>query len=173
MKKTIDINLGGSAFVIDEDAYRMLKNYLDDIASRLPEDDAEVISDIEARLAEILQTRISIRSQVVDQNMIKDTMDIMGRPEEFGEKTHINEMKETMRAEQGPRKLYRNMADRWLGGVCSGVAAYFKIDTSLVRIITFLLIFFGGLSLWVYIILWIVLPKAYLNLDGTVNRFDD
>ena len=171
MKKTIDINLGGSPFIINDDAYQLLKNYLDDIASRLPEDDAEVINDVESRLAEILQNHLSIRSQVIDAEMIKSAMNVMGRPEEFGEKTHINEMKENMKTEQGPRRLYRNMADKWLGGVCSGVAAYFGIDTSLVRIITFLLVFFGGLSLWVYIILWIVIPKAYLNPDGSVNRF--
>jgi len=172
MKKTIDINLGGTAFVIDDDAYHTLKNYLDDIASRLPDGDSEVINDVEARLAEILQNHLSIRAQVVDMEMIKKAMAVMGRPDEFGEKTHINEMKESMKAEPGPKKLYRNAADRWIGGVCSGVAAYFGIDTSLVRIITFLLIFFGGLSLWVYIILWIVIPKAYLNADGTVNRFE-
>ena len=171
MKKTIDINLGGSPFTVDEDAYELLKNYLDDIASRLPEDDAEVIRDVEARLAEILQNHLSIRAQVVDSEMIRNAMNVMGRPEEFGEKTHINEMKENMKTEQAPRRLYRNMADKWVGGVCSGAAAYFGIDTTVVRLLTFLLIFFGGLSLWVYIIMWIVLPKAYLNPDGSVDHF--
>ena len=172
MKKTLDINLGGSPFIIDEDAYGILKNYLDDIASRLPEEDAEVINDIEARLSEILQNHLSIRSQVVDSEMVKKAMAVMGRPEEFGEKKHLDEMKENRKTEPGPRRFYRNMADRWIGGVCSGAAAYFGIDTSLVRIITFLLIFFGGLSLWVYIILWIVIPKAWLNPDGSVSHFE-
>ena len=171
MKKTIDINLGGSPFIIDEDAYKLLKNYLDDIASRLPDDDAEVINDVEARLAEILQNHISIRSQVVDSEMVKKTMSVMGRPEEFGEKTHINEMKENLRAEQAPRRLYRNMNDKWLGGVCSGLAAYFGLDTTLVRVIVLLLFLFGGVGFLAYIILWIVIPKAYLNLDGSVNHF--
>ena len=169
MKKTLNINLGGSAFIIDEDAYLTLKSYLDDIASRLPEEDAEVINDIEARMAEILQNHLSIRSQVVDVEMVRKTVAVMGRPEEFGEKTYINEMKENMKSEQEPRRLYRNMADKWIGGVCSGAAAYFGIDASLVRVITFLLFFFGGLSLWVYIILWIVIPKAYFNPDGSVS----
>lgn len=171
MKKTIDINLGGSPFIIDEDAYKLLKTYLDDIASRLPDNDAEVINDVESRLAEILQNHISIRSQVVDSEMVKKAMSVMGRPEEFGEKTHINEMKENLRAEQAPRRLYRNMNDKWLGGVCSGLAAYFGLDTTLVRVIVVLLFLFGGIGILPYIILWIVIPKAYLNLDGSVNHF--
>jgi len=172
MKKTVDINLGGCAFIVDDDAYLLLKNYLDDVSSRLPEDDAEVINDIEARLAEILQNHISIRSQVVDADMVKKTISVMGRPEEFGEKTRINEMKENMKTgQQAPRRLYRNRSDRWLGGVCSGIAAFFGLDPTLVRVATLILFFLGGIGILAYIILWIVIPGAYLNSDGSVNHF--
>lgn len=57
------------------------------------------------------------------------------------------------------RRLYRSR-DKIIAGVCAGLAEYFGLDTSLVRIATLLLIFFGGLSLWVYIILWLIVPKA-------------
>jgi phage shock protein PspC (stress-responsive transcriptional regulator) len=172
MKKTININLGGSAFIIDEDAYGLLKNYLDDIASRLPEHDAEVINDVESRLSEIFQNNLSIRSQVIDSERVRRAMSVMGRPEEFGEKTHIDEMKETLRNEQqasAPRRLYRNLNDRWLGGVCSGVALYMGVDPTLMRVILILLLL-AGIGFFAYIILWIVLPKAYLNPDGSVNH---
>ena len=171
MKKTIDINLGGAPFTVDEDAYAMLKNYLDDVASRLPEGDPEVINDVEARISELLQNHLSIRSQVVDTELVKKVIAVMGRPEEFGEKKHIDEMKENMKTERAPRRLYRNLSDKWLGGVCSGLAAYFGIDTTVVRIIVLLLFLFGGVGFLAYIILWIVIPKAYLNPDGSVNHF--
>lgn len=167
MKKTVDINLGGTAFIIDEDAFLTLKNYLNDVASRLPETDPEIIGDVESRIAEIFQNHISIRSQVVDLNLVQKTISIMGRPEEFGEKKHIDEMKENIRSEHASRRLIRNMNDKMIGGVCSGIAAYFGIDTTIIRVITLLLIFFGGLSLWVYIILWIVIPKGYIGSGNT------
>lgn len=47
-----------------------------------------------------------------------------------------------------------------IAGVCGGLAEYFGLDPAMVRIGTLLLILFGGLSLWVYIILWLVVPKA-------------
>ncbi|MCD8185255.1 MAG: PspC domain-containing protein, partial [Rikenellaceae bacterium] len=129
MKKTIDINLGGTAFTIDEDAYQALKNYLDDIVSRLPDEDADVINDIEARLSELLQAHLSIRYQVVDLRMVKAAMGVMGKPDEFGEKKRREEIKESSRNTVLSKKLYRNANDRWLGGVCSGIAAYLDTDT--------------------------------------------
>lgn len=167
MKKTIDINLGGSPFIIDEDAYGVLKNYLDDIASRLPEGDAEVINDVESRLAEILQNHLSIRSQVVDSEIVRKAMSVMGRPEEFGERSRrpYQHLHQTFRADSS-RRLYRNLNDRWLGGVCSGLAAYFSVDTLLVRIILLVLLF-SGVGFLAYIILWIAVPRAYLGPDGT------
>jgi len=129
-----------------------------------------VINDIEARLAEILQNHISIRSQVVDMPMIRNAMSVMGKPDEFGEKKRRDEMK-TPKTAKTPKRLYRNANDRWFGGVCSGIAAYLGVDTAVIRISMFLLVFLAGLSLWVYIILWIVIPKAYLNPDGSVSHF--
>lgn len=171
MKKTIDINLGGSPFIIDEDAYGTLKGYLDDISSRLPEGDAEVMADVESRLAEIFNNHLSTRTQVVDSEMVRKAMSVMGRPEEFGEKSGrpYQQHHEAWRAEQGPRRLYRNLNDRWLGGVCSGLAAYFGIDTTLVRIILIVLLI-SGVGFLAYLILWIVVPKAYLRPDGSPEQ---
>ena len=61
--------------------------------------------------------------------------------------------------QQRPR-LRRSSDDRLIGGVCGGVAEFFGLDVSLVRLATLLLILFGGLSLWVYILLWIIVPKS-------------
>lgn len=55
--------------------------------------------------------------------------------------------------------------DGLVAGVCGGVAQFFGLDTALVRLVTLLLIFFGGLSIWVYIILWLIVPKAPKQLN--------
>lgn len=55
--------------------------------------------------------------------------------------------------------------DGLIAGVCGGIAAFFGLDATLVRLMTLLLIFFGGLSLWVYIILWLIIPKAPKHLN--------
>ena len=70
-----------------------------------------------------------------------------------------------------PRRLFRNMADKKIGGVCSGLAAYFGLETSLVRIAALVSLLFGGVGFFAYIILWIVIPKAYLHPDGSVDHF--
>lgn len=57
------------------------------------------------------------------------------------------------------KRLYR-VRDGILAGVCGGLAEFFGLDASLIRIATLILILFGGLSIWVYIILWLIVPKA-------------
>lgn len=59
----------------------------------------------------------------------------------------------------GPKKLYRLDKGAVLAGVCGGIAEYFNLDPSIVRIATAILFFAGGLSLWVYVIAAIILPK--------------
>lgn len=62
------------------------------------------------------------------------------------------------------KKLYRT-PDGMIAGVCGGLSEFFGLDTSLIRIATLILILFGGLSLWVYIILWLIVPKAPARLN--------
>lgn len=57
MKETVNANIGSQSFTLDTDAYGTLKSYLDDVRSRLPEDDTETMGDIEARLAEIFREK--------------------------------------------------------------------------------------------------------------------
>lgn len=63
------------------------------------------------------------------------------------------------------KKLYRT-ADRMIAGVCGGLAEFFGLNVSLIRIATLILILFGGLSLWVYIILWLIVPRAPKRLNA-------
>ena len=148
MKETVNVNIGSQAFTLDEDAYRVLRNYLEDIRSRLPEYDTETMGDIEARIAEIFREIVSSPMRVITLDTVRQTMNRMGSPADFGE-----------RRGSAPRKLFRSRTDRSIAGICGGLAEFFHADTTVLRLITLFLILFGGLSIWAYIILWIVIPE--------------
>ena len=86
MKETVNANIGSLAFTLDEDAYRALGNYFDDIRRRLPEDDAETMSDIETRVAEIFREKVASPMRVITLDMVRATMEQMGSPADFGER---------------------------------------------------------------------------------------
>lgn len=157
MKETLNANIGSMAFTIDDDAYRILKSYLDDIRDRLPADDAETMDDIERRIAEIIRERIPSPMLVVSAGTVREAMARMGRPEEFGERR--TDAPDTT-DEETPRQLRRSRTDRSIAGICGGIAEFFGIDPTVVRLVTLLLILFGGLSIWIYVILWLVIPEA-------------
>lgn len=156
MKETISVNLASQAFTFDKDAYRRLKEYLDAIRRRLPAGDPEILNDVEARLAEIFRSRISSPMMVVTLQMVQGAMAQMGDPSEFGElPTGEKRDEASVDAESAScvssRHLYRSRTNRSIAGVCGGIAEFFGIDSTILRLITLFLILFGGLSLWVYI----------------------
>ena len=155
MKETINVNIGTQSFTLDYDAYQTLRTYLEDVEARLGADDQEVMSDIENRMAEIFREKTPSPMMVVTLATVRAAMAQMGRPEEFGER-RVNEQEINQKAQ---RVFRRPLHDRAIGGVCAGVARYFNVDTAVIRLVTFLMIFFGGMSLWVYIVLWIVMPS--------------
>lgn len=158
MKETIQANIGSVAFVLDRDAYETLKNYLDDLRDRLPEHDTETLDDIERHFAEIFGERIASPMQVVTLEMVREAVDRMGPPSDFGEQ-RTDPAGETPQTSGNLRPLRRSTTDRSIAGICGGLAEFFGTDPTLIRIVTLLLFLFGGLSLWVYIILWIVIPE--------------
>ena len=166
MKETVNVNIGSVAFILDEDAYRVLGSYFDDIRRRLPEGDAETMGDIEARVAEIFRERVASPMRVITLDVVRATMAQMGSPADFGEPRGAERSESaeggtgTESAEQPPlSKLYRSRTERSIAGICGGLAAYFDSDPTLIRLLMLLLILFGGLSIWAYIILWIVIPE--------------
>lgn len=160
MKKTLNVNIGSVAFTLDEDAYYTLNNYYEDIRSRLYESErSEVMEDIESRTADIFRENLSYPTQVVSLDLVKRTIAIIGSASTFGEKKYDRDYVPPREHEQpSPRRLYRSRRNMVLGGVCGGIAQYFDLDPSVVRLLAVLLIFLGGLTFWIYIILWIVLP---------------
>lgn len=159
MKKVIEVNIGGINFNIEDDAYMRLKSYLTDFEASLPdkEDAEEIMEDVESRVAELFQKDVKYPNQVVGMNTVNNVIACLGEIDK--EETKINQSTEfTMRT---GKKLYRNPEDKKIAGVCGGLAIYFNIDATLIRVLFILLIFFGfGSPVIAYIILWIVMPEA-------------
>jgi phage shock protein PspC (stress-responsive transcriptional regulator) len=171
MKPTFNVNIGGRAYNIDADAYELLDRYFEDISSRLSDSDVDSMEDIEARIGDIFGERISSHMQVVNIDMVRRAMAIIGRPEMFGgqKRGFSYQGSGSQRGAGGAggtiyphqsRRLFRSWTNKIIGGVCGGIGEYFGIDPNVIRLITVLLVFFGGLSLWVYLIMWAVLPQA-------------
>lgn len=182
MNKTININLGGFFFHIDEIAYQILKNYLDSIARSLSDDPQgknEIIADIEARISELLSEKISDPRQVINENDINDIIKIMGQPEDYEDAGENYSENNNYRSHSAPnKKLYRDGDDKFLGGVSSGLAHYFGVDSTWVRLLFILLTAFGGFGIPTYIILWLLLPEAKttaekLEMEGEAVNIDN
>ena len=165
MKETVNANIGSVAFTLDQDAYRVLGSYFDDIRRRLPEGDAETMNDIESRVAEIFREKVASSMRVITLDVVRATMEQMGSPADFGELRGAEQpgteggVPGEAPGEPAPRKLYRSRTERSIAGICGGLAEYFDADPTLLRLVMLLLILFGGLSIWAYIILWIVIPE--------------
>lgn len=169
MNKTVTINISGIIFHIEEDAYEKLSKYLSTIKGYFNATDGggEIMGDIEARIAEMLQGRISPVKQVVLMSDVDFVIDNMGRPEDFaGEQSYEDNQQRTQRdmayeGEPVKKRLFRDPDNKVLGGVCSGIGNYFDFDPVFLRIALALVTFFSfGSLIIVYIILWIAIPEA-------------
>lgn len=170
MNKTVTINISGIIFHIEEDAFEKLSKYLNTIKGYFSKADGgnEIMSDIEARIAEMLQSKTSAVKQVVLMSDVDFVMDSMGKPEEFAgdasENNNTSYRSENYEAyENGEpikKRLYRDGDSKVLGGVCSGIGHYFGIDPVWLRVALLLMFFFAGTGLLLYIILWIAIPEA-------------
>ncbi|MBN2213807.1 MAG: PspC domain-containing protein [Bacteroidales bacterium] len=174
MKKTISINLNGMLFNIDDDAYERLKEYLRRIEAHFSgqNESNEIMNDIEARIAELLNERLGGAKKAVSLADIDDIIKIMGNPDEFGETGQKHQNKQQYHYSYRARRLYRDPDNRVLGGVCGGIGAYTNVDPVIFRII-FVIIFFGfGAGLLIYLILWIVIPEATTTAQKLEMRGD-
>lgn len=159
MKITVSINIGGVAFHIDEDAYSELKIYLRQLERHFAKEESssEIMADIEARIAELLRSKISDYKQVVTIEDIIEVMNILGTPEDISGDSEGTFEKISS---PGYNRMYRDPDRRIIGGVCSGMASYWNIDPWLTRVIFIILALPGGLGILIYVVLWIVLPEA-------------
>ena len=165
MKKTFTISLGHSVFNVEEDAYDILKMYLDSIKNYFQkmENDSEIISDFELRIAENFSSKLSSGKQYINLSDVKEVIQIMGSLDDFQEIYDDDDQTEDVKEEKKENnKLYRDSSNRIIAGVCSGIAEYFKIDPIIVRILFFIAV---PLNLIVYIIFWIGIPSKDFDPD--------
>jgi phage shock protein PspC (stress-responsive transcriptional regulator) len=167
MNKTVNINLAGIFFHIDEDAYLKLQRYLEAIKRSFTDSEgrSEIISDIEARIAELFTERVKNTRQVIGNKEVDDVITIMGQPEDYLVDDEIFDDEPTQhyntnKRNTSSRKLYRDTDNSYVGGVSSGLGHYFGIDTLWIRLIWILLIFGAGTGVLLYILLWCLVPEA-------------
>jgi len=163
MNKTVNINLAGTFFHIDEDAYSKLQRYLEAIKRSFTDSQgrSEIISDIEARISELFTERIKDEKQVISITEVEDVITVMGQPEDYIVDEEIFEDEPQPREyKSSSRKLYRDTENAYIGGVSAGLAHYFDIDSLWVRLAWVLLVLVGGTGIFVYILLWVLMPSA-------------
>lgn len=177
MNKTITSNIAGYVFHIDENAYGKLDAYLNTIRSYFSESQGkdEIIADIEARLAEMLQERMNDAKQVVSMDDVNHVISVMGQPEAFLEDdpdTAAWTEQRTSNTTSGPRRLFRDPDNRIGAGVCSGITHYMGLgDPIWLRLLFVLALFLSfGTALIVYVILYMIIPEATTTTDKLQMR---
>lgn len=192
MKKVININFQGRVIPIEETAYEILKQYIESLRRYFAQEEGkdEIINDIENRIAELFDGNLKKGAVCITDADVSAVMASMGRPEDFEEQdatygtgsqgsataseaagsyaTDNSHMKEDT------RRFRRAENDKVLGGVCAGIAHYFKIDPAVVRIL-FALIAFGGFGFGIilYIVLWAILPAETLETNVRKRLYRD
>lgn len=166
MNKTIIININGIIFHIEEDAYDFLREYMTGVKRHFaytPDSD-EITTDIENRLAEMFSERLSTdNSQVITMLYVQELTAQMGNVNEF-ELEDETELTQPTNF-KSKKQLFRDMDDRIIGGVCAGVGHYFDMEPRWARLIAIASVMLGGAGLPLYIILWLVMPKAISRAD--------
>ena len=183
MKKTLTVNLGGTVFHIDEDAYRLLDNYLSNLKIHFRKDVGadEIVDDIERRISELFAEKLTAGSQVITIEEVEEVIARMGKPEDMetadtdtastsykGTNTGGSYGSGSWNADSANqttasvhRRLFRNPDDKMLGGVVSGLAAYLGWDVTLLRLLLLVILICGyGTLIPVYIVCWLVIPEA-------------
>ena len=162
MKKVMNVGIGGSGFMIDEDAYYRLNDYLTRFKSGLDsgKESSEVMSDVEQRIAELFKEELRYKEEVVSLTLVEKVIKRLGFPEGAERSRDFNFDRGYDTYSRPKRVLYRDPDHKTIGGVCSGLAAYFDTDATLCRILFLVALICGTLGFWVYVILWIAVPKA-------------
>ncbi len=170
MNKTIIININGIVFHIEEDAYEILKNYMTDVKRHFSTsaDSLEITTDIENRIAEMFSEILARdNKQVIIELDVNAVISQMGTVADFAdadeeEKTSHNPFGDFASTN---RRLFRDPDDHLVAGVCAGIANYFDFNPVWIRLAFAISCAFAGTGLLIYIILWIVIPKAASRAD--------
>ncbi|WP_298952785.1 PspC domain-containing protein [uncultured Nonlabens sp.] len=166
MNKTININLAGLFFHIDEDAYQRLQRYVAAVRKSFAGTSGadEIMSDIESRIAELFLEKRANEQQVISINHVEEVINIMGQPEDYEVDEEIFEeqtSRKNYRHSGKNKQLFRDTQNGYVGGVSGGMGYYLGIDAVWLRVAWVLLVFFSvGWAIPIYILLWILVPDA-------------
>lgn len=177
MKKTFPVNVYGKVFYIDEDAYELLLNYLDQIRSAFTgAEGEEIANDIESRISELFTERITDGAQTIVYADVNRVIEIMGKPSDIGDcapedARHDNPQPDNAascaqpQAEIPTKRLYRNVKNKVLGGVLGGIATYFGWNANILRLLYVLFtILFIPINfvppVLAYLVAWMIIPAA-------------
>ncbi|AJW64876.1 DNA-binding transcriptional activator PspC [Elizabethkingia miricola] len=185
MNKTLSIGLAGFSFTIEEHAYIKLNDYLAALRRSMePEEANEVMQDIEMRIVEIFKSRLGKREVVNDED-VEAIIALIGTPEQIDEQEQEYTSKEKSGSSRASgsgfsrdKQLFRDPETKMIGGVSGGLAGYLGVDIVWIRLAFVLLLFAKGFGALIYIILWIVVPKAktagdFLKMRGKPLNFDN
>ncbi len=184
MKKIININLSGRVIPIEDAAYESLQRYIESLRRYFANEEGrdEIINDIESRIAELMNDKVKKGAAAVTELDMEEIIASMGRVEDFeqsdmaegkgSDKTSFTSADSSFTNTDKKRtkgRMYRDRADKILGGVCAGIANYMNVDPAIVRLL-FAIITFGGFGfgILVYILLWIILPAR--DMEGFVGK---
>jgi len=163
MNKTVNINIGGLVFHIDEDAYQKLTRYFEAIKRSLSNSSGkdEIMKDIEMRVAELLSEKQKSEKHAVNTKDVDEVIGVMGQPEDYrlDDDGEENKAPEPFYPYTKSKKLYRDKDRGTIAGVCTGLGHYFGIEAVWIKII-FLLLAFTSFGIIAYLVLWIAMPKA-------------
>ena len=177
MNKTVNVNLGGRAFILEEPAYQKLEAYLDALKKALAReaDAEEILQDIEQRISDLLLEQLREPGQPITADTITPVLEQMGSPEDVaGLDAEDTSSRETS-AGKKPHRLMRDPDNKVIGGVCGGIAAYFGWDPVWVRLVLVVLLLFEffltfGSIFLSYIIAWIIIPQASTRAEKLEMR---
>ncbi|MFI3262309.1 MAG: PspC domain-containing protein [Rikenellaceae bacterium] len=166
MKTTLTVNISGSIFVIDNDAYNLLDNYLVDIQARLKDNagNTDTFQEIEIRVAELLTQMGASTIRVVTIDNVREVIRTIGAPEIFGDSSYqFNNYSNG--GQKMERRVLRDPNNKTIGGVCAALALYFNVDPVIFKVLFVLTAIFGGSGVLAYFIMWLVIPEAKSQKD--------
>lgn len=169
MNKTTNISLGGSNFIIDEDAYELLKTFLDGYKKSLSYNDSasadEITEELEIRMADLFRTGLKGR-EVVDRDNVAETIKGMGfKVPETPAGSASTTSERFAEGYRSTRKLYRDKDHKVIAGVCAGLAHHLDIDVVVMRVIFAIALICGLAGFWIYLVFWIIVPVAATPLE--------
>jgi phage shock protein PspC (stress-responsive transcriptional regulator)/uncharacterized membrane protein len=166
MNKIIKINLAGQAVSIDEQAYNSLSQYMRSLEKHFinTESGKEILEDIEARIAELFFATLR-SNDFISEIHVQEAITLMGTAQDMGAEDNDESQDSQGYKDPKRKKLFRDKEDAIFGGVCSGIGAYYGLDTLAVRIMFILLVMLAGAPIVAYILLWAIIPAAITPQD--------